>query len=162
MSVISNTSPIINLAAVGQLDLLGHLYGHILIPQAVYDEIVTNGASQPGALEVRTSAWIELRALARPEDANQWLAEVDAGEAEAIALSLAVGADRLLIDERLGRALASRLGIPIMGTLGTLVAAKAHGHITVLKPIMDDLIHQAHFWIAPDLYQKVLDTVGEQ
>ena len=48
MIVVSNTSPIINLAAVGQLDLLRQLYGQIVIPQAVYVEIVGRGAGQPG------------------------------------------------------------------------------------------------------------------
>ena len=55
MIVVSNTSPIINLAAVGQLDLLRHLYGQVVIPQAVYSEIVGVGAGQPGADEVAAS-----------------------------------------------------------------------------------------------------------
>ncbi len=58
MIIISDTSPIINLAAVGQLDLLRQLYGHIIIPQAIYDEIVVAGTGQPGAHEVKAAGWI--------------------------------------------------------------------------------------------------------
>ncbi|MEI6414281.1 MAG: DUF3368 domain-containing protein, partial [Pseudomonadota bacterium] len=52
MIVISNTSPIINLACIGQLDLLRQIYGTITIPDAVFTEITVNGAGQPGADEV--------------------------------------------------------------------------------------------------------------
>jgi len=55
MIVVSNTSPIINLAAIGRLELLQHLYGTIAIPQAVYHEIAVRGSGQPGAIEIQTS-----------------------------------------------------------------------------------------------------------
>ena len=61
MIVVSNTSPIVNLAAIGRLDLLEQLYGTVIIPQAVYREIVVLGAGQPGAMEVSTLVWIEAR-----------------------------------------------------------------------------------------------------
>jgi len=61
MIVVSNTSPIINLAAVGQLQLLRQLYDQILIPQAVHREIVVVGVGQPGAAQVKSSDWIEMR-----------------------------------------------------------------------------------------------------
>jgi predicted nucleic acid-binding protein len=57
MIVVSNTSPIINLAMIGQLTVLEQLYGHILIPRAVYDEIAIAGPGRSGALEVSTQAW---------------------------------------------------------------------------------------------------------
>jgi predicted nucleic acid-binding protein len=59
--VVSNTSPIINLAAVGQLQLLRQLYDQILVPQTVHREIVVVGIGQPGAAEVKSSDWIEMR-----------------------------------------------------------------------------------------------------
>jgi predicted nucleic acid-binding protein len=55
MIIVSDTSPLINLAAVGQLDLLRQLYGHVIIPQAMYDEIVFAGAGQPGSAAVKTA-----------------------------------------------------------------------------------------------------------
>jgi predicted nucleic acid-binding protein len=59
--VVSNTSPIINLAAIGQLDLLRQLYTTIMIPVEVYDEIVVSGHGQPGSHEVATEPWFVRR-----------------------------------------------------------------------------------------------------
>ncbi len=61
MTVVSNTSPITNLAAVGQLNLLQQLYGSIIIPQAVYDEMAGLGYTVPGTIEVQTLPWIQTR-----------------------------------------------------------------------------------------------------
>ncbi len=60
MIVISDTSPITNLAAINQLDLLRQLYKTIIIPVAVYAEMVAAGKEVPGAVEVQTLAWIQL------------------------------------------------------------------------------------------------------
>ena len=59
MIVVSNTSPIINLAAIGRLELLHSLYDTITIPQAVYYEIAVRGDGQAGASEIQTSHWFE-------------------------------------------------------------------------------------------------------
>ena len=61
MIVVSDTSPITNLAAIGQLDLLHHLYGSIVIPEAVYTEMVAVGKLVPGAIEVQTLSWIQVQ-----------------------------------------------------------------------------------------------------
>ena len=86
MIIVSNTSPIVNLAAIGQLELLKTV-SKIIIPQAVYHEIVIVGKGQPGAYEVENLGWIETKALTT----GHWLqpyAELDRGEAEAIALAI--------------------------------------------------------------------------
>jgi predicted nucleic acid-binding protein len=63
MIIVSNTSPIINLTIVGQLNLLEQLYGNVIIPQAVYDEIMIEGHGQPGADEIDRLDWIEIRSI---------------------------------------------------------------------------------------------------
>ncbi len=63
MIVISNTSPITSLAAIGYLNLLHDIYGTILIPVAVYEEITGLGYAVPGTIEVQTLSWIEKREL---------------------------------------------------------------------------------------------------
>lgn len=87
--------------------------------------------------------------------------ELDEGEAEAIALALELPAKRLLIDERLGRREAIRLGIPITGVLGILIAAKMEGLLPTVKPVMDDLIVRAGFWVSEQLYAEILQAAGE-
>ena len=88
MKVVSNSSPLINLAWIDQLHLLPEFYGEILIPEAVWDEIVIQGSGQPGAKEVGNSAWITARKVKNTDLVLALRQELDAGEAEAIALAL--------------------------------------------------------------------------
>ncbi len=161
MIIISDTSPLINLAAVGQLDLLRQLYDRVIIPQAIYDEIVVAGVGQPGAAEVKTASWIETRRSQDQVLVNVLKLELDRGEAEALALAVELKVDLLLIDERKGRIIATRLGLTHIGLLGALVEAKQRGLLSAVKPILDDLIAKAGFWISADLYRRVLLAVAE-
>ena len=161
MIVVSNTSPILNLAVIGQLDLLQMLYDRVTVPQAVYDEIVVQGTDLPGAVEVKAASWIEAR---QPSDRGVVASlelELDRGEAEAIALAVELNADLLLLDEREGRAIASCFNPKFIGLLGVLTETKRKGFIPALKPVMDDLIRKAGFWISKDLYDVVLRSVGD-
>ena len=161
MIVVSNTSPIINLAAVGQLDLLRQLYGKVIIPQAVYHEITVIGAGQPGAMEVQTLEWIETKQVTNRALVMVLQTELDEGEAEAIALAIELRAGLLLLDERRGRAVASRLGIRFVGLLGVLIEAKQKGYHPAVKPVLDDLVTKAGFWVSQQLYARVLQAAGE-
>jgi hypothetical protein len=161
MIVVSNASPIINLAAVERLDLLRQLYGQVTIPQAVYDEMVVAGAGQPGATKVATSGWIKTRQVTNETVVAALRLELDPGEAEAIALAVELKADSLLLDERKGREIALRLGCKTVGLLGILVEAKHTGLVPAVKPIMDELIERAGFWITASLYDRVLQAVEE-
>jgi uncharacterized protein len=159
--VVSNTSPITNLAAIGQLDMLRQLYAKILIPQAVYGELTFGDGSQPGGQEVQTLAWIETRQVADRVLVTALHLELDPGEAEAIALAVEVKADLLLLDERRGRMVASRLGLHVVGLLGVLSEAKQQGCLSAVKPILEDLVTTAGFWVSPRLYARVLQAAGE-
>jgi predicted nucleic acid-binding protein len=161
MIVVSNTSPIINMAAVGRLDLLQQLYEKVVIPQAVYNEITVVGAGQPGAMEVQTVDWIEAKEVTNRILVTALQAELYEGEAEAIALAIQLKAHLLLLDERRGRAVASRLGLRFIGLLGVLVEAKQKGYISRVKPLLDDLMAKASFWVSHQLYARVLREVGE-
>jgi len=159
--VISDTSPIVNLAAVGQLELLRQLYSKIVIPQAVRHEIVVVGAGQPGAIEVEASDWIQTHQVTNRTMVSSLQLEVDDGEAEAIALAAELKADLLLLDERRGRIVVSRLGLKFIGLLGVLIEAKYRGLVPAIRPILDDLIGKAGFWITRELYDRVLQAAGE-
>ena len=124
MIVVSDSSPLIALADVGQLRLLHELFSTVLIPEAVYQEIVVQGAGRTGAEAVQAAAWIEQRSVANTGLADVLKLELDEGEAEAIALALESGADLVLLDERRGRQRAARLGLRVTGVLGVLLEAK--------------------------------------
>ncbi len=159
MIVISDTSPITNLAAIGQLDLLHQLYGQVIIPETVFRELTAQGGRHPGAI-VRQLAWIEMRAVANPTVVKALRAELDEGEAEAITLVQELSADLLLMDEHLGRAAAARLGLKVVGILGVLIEAKHQGLIQAVQPLVDALMNLG-FRIGQDLYQRVLQAAGE-
>ena len=161
MTVVSNTSPIINLAAIGQLTLLQPLYDRIRIPQAVYLEIAVTGAGQAGAREVRQFDWISRCTVADRALVSALSIELDPGEAEAIAAAVELHAELLLIDEQRGRAVAQRLGLRVIGILGILIEAKHRGLIKTVKPLLDALITRAGFWVRKDLYTRVLQAAGE-
>ncbi len=161
MIVVSNTSPLINLAASGQLDLLQRLYGTILIPQAVYHEIVVKGSGQAGATEVQTFWWFERYQVQDRALVKRLEQQLDAGEAEAIALAVEQKADLLLLDERRGRMIARQLGVAVTGLLGVLLVAKQRGYLAAVRPVLHDLMTKAGFWIAPELFVRVLESAGE-
>ncbi len=159
MIVVSNTSPISNLAAIGQLDLLRHFYQRIVIPAAVYRELLADNGSHPGAI-IQTLNWIDVRTVQNQALVTALRLELDEGEAAAIALAQELGADLILLDERLGRAVAARFGLRFIGLLGVLVEAKQQGLLPIIKPALNAL-RQAGFWISPKLYSQVSRAVGE-
>ena len=129
--VVADAGPLIGLARVRRLDLLQKLYTLILIPPAVHDELHVS-FGRPGAVQVRSALeqrWLQVHDL--PASADRSLAELililDAGEAEAILLAEQVRCRFLLIDDRRGRRIAKRRGIPVAGVAGVLLAAKQHG-----------------------------------
>jgi uncharacterized protein len=159
--VVSDTSAINNLAAIAHLHLLQQLFGTVIIPEAVYRELTDPSFPVAGATEVQTFDWIETRAVTNRSVVEALSNELDLGEAEAIALAVEIQADRILIDERRGRQVASRLNLQYTGILGILVEAKSQGSIVEVKPLLDALIHQAGFWVAEPLYHRVLQLVNE-
>ncbi len=161
MIVVSNTSPISNLAKVGQLNLIQQLYGTILIPRAVHEELLDERAGETVTTAVQSATWLEIQSVQDQELVNELRSRVNVGEAEAIALAVEVEATRLIIDERLGRQAASDLGVKITGVLGILLLAKHQKLIVVVKPIMDDLTAQANFRISSQLYADVLNAADE-
>lgn len=163
MIVISDTSVITNLVAIHHLHLLQQLYDRILIPEAVYRELADIDPPVPGTVEVQTLDWLEVFALRDRAIADQLQTQfqLDPGESEAIALALETNADLLLIDERRGRAEATRLGLRITGLLGMLVEAKQRSLIPSVKPSMDALIDTSAFRVSQPLYEQILQMVDE-
>lgn len=86
--IVSNTSPIINLACIGRLDLLPALFGVITIPDAVFHEIAVANPDAPGASDVRTASWIRRYAVVNRPLVTSLRLELDPGEAEAIACAM--------------------------------------------------------------------------
>jgi len=161
MIVVSDTSPISNLALVGNLDILQQLYGSIVIPQAVVQEIAAVAPRLIGTQDILALDWVHSRPITDQMLVASLELERDRGEAEALVLAVELNADLLLIDERRGRAVASRLGLKFIGLLGTLIEAKQNGLVQAVKPVLNELEAKAGFWISRELYNRVVQTAGE-
>ncbi|HEY5176332.1 MAG TPA: DUF3368 domain-containing protein [Terriglobales bacterium] len=161
MIVVSDTSPILNLARIGRLELLASLYKQVLIPPAVFGELaVSRNAALPG-IDMASVSWIIVETPKDQDRVRELRDDLDAGEAEAIVLAVERHAELLLVDERRGRRIAMALGLRITGLLGVLADAKRAGLIESIKPVLDELIQNAKFWIGPELYREVLAELGE-
>lgn len=134
--VIADTSPINYLILIGEIGVLPRLYGRVVIPDAVFAELIDIGA--PAAVREWTMQppdWLEVRIAPSPSAS---LLDLDFGEASAISLAEFETEVLLLIDESAGRREASRRGIQNIGTLGILRAA-AILHLLDLPSALDRL-----------------------
>ncbi|MEI7587400.1 DUF3368 domain-containing protein [Runella sp.] len=159
--VVSDTSPIINLAMIGRLPLLQAVFNRIIIPQKVYEEMVLQGAGQPGALEISTANWVDVLSCKDLQKVQALEHELDPGESEAIILALELEADLILLDDNAARAVADRLGLEYTGLLGVLIRSKQMGFVDNIRTIMDDLIKIAGFRISQSVYDAVVKVAGE-
>src|SRR5580658_8722188 len=104
MPVVSDSTPLIHLSAVTDLNLLRDLFGAVTIPNAVFHEVVTAGRGRPGSREVAAAAgaWIKVdRRMPTASTARMMEQQrLQAGEAQAIELGLSLRAELLLLDER--------------------------------------------------------------
>ncbi len=158
MLVVSDTSPITNLIQIGQLDLLRLLFGQVIIPKTVYDELV----ELPHQLiAIEGENWLTVRTVQQRNVVARLEEDLDPGEAEAIALALEIKADYLIIDELKGRYKAEALGLRIVGLLGVLVQAKQAGYVDAIAPLLVALREKAGFRIHPTLYERVLQLASE-
>lgn len=160
--IVSNSTPLIELSKIRRLELLREIYGSLVIPKAVYTEVVIDGAGKPGAAEVKGAAWIHQHAVTHPSQVQSLYAHpsLDLGECEAIVLAEEIPADQVILDDRVAREVAVARGLPVIGTFGVLLVAKAEGIIPTVKPILDALrVHGAR--ISQPLYRLMLTAARE-
>ncbi len=162
--VVADAGPLIGLARVRRLDLLQGLYGSVLIPPAVHDELQVS-SGRPGAIQLKSAlerGWLQVHNL--PAGSDKSLAELililDAGEAETILLAEQVGCRFLLIDDRRGRHIAKRRGIPVAGVAGVLLAAKQRGLIDAVLPVFRGLAQQG-YRLSSELASEIASLTGE-
>ena len=141
--VVADTGPLIALGRVECLKLLHGLYQDILIPPAVREELRL-GSERPGArqsAEALEQGWLQVQELSAgsAQALSDLMLVLDPGEAEAILLAEEMNCKFLLIDERKGRAIANRRGVPVVGIAGVLLAAKKRGLIDAVVPILKNL-----------------------
>ncbi len=159
MIVVADTTPINYLILIGQISILESLYGRILIPHAVHEEMLAPKAPPSvRAWAKNPPHWLEL--LSPSAKLSPGSLDLDAGETEAIALAEELSADWLLIDEAAGRDEARRRGLQTVGTLGILRTAHQLGLLNLPETL--DLLIEAGFHASPALIQIVLDSIRQR
>lgn len=160
MIIVADTTPISELAKVNYLNLLPKLFGRVIIPQGVYDELTTG--QHPAAELVQELFWLDMVAVNNRLVVKelQQVGNLDLGESEAIALAEEMNADQLLIDEKAARRVAMTRNLPLIGTMGVLLLAKRQGEIENVKNILDQMQQQGTR-ISDRLYTQVLILAQE-
>ncbi len=148
--IISDTSCLILLDNIGELDLLHKLYGTIITTTEVKLEF---GKDLP--------TWFEIKDAADKNYQSIIENTVDKGEASTIALAIEFDDCLLIIDDLKGRKFAQQLGLHIIGTMGVIVDAKLSGIITSIKPLIKK-IRNTNFRITEEIEKIMLAKVGEE
>lgn len=160
MIVVADTSVLLNLCRIGQVDLLAGLFREVIVPETVAAEFARLARTAPRFDGLHLPAWVRLRNAVQAVPAVR-AAGLDPGETAAIELALEIQADALLVDERRGHAVAKRLGVRTIGVLGILLQSKRSGLVPRIDTLLDALETEAQFWISPDLRQRVRELAGE-
>ena len=158
LKVVSNTTPIISLLKLNRLEILQELYNEIIIPKAVYLEI-ENGKHKEYYQDLSKLSWIRIKKIQNKLSLKYFL-DLDAGEAEAIILATEIGADLIIIDERLGRFHAKHAELKVTGTIGILLKAKNIGIIKYIKPLLIELTEK-DVWISKQLINEICKLSDE-
>lgn len=162
MKVVSNSSILIALSAIGRLDLLHEKFAQgVIIPEAVWDEVVLSGYGLPGSESVANARWIKRQQVLDMTLVFTLQASLDKGEAEVIALGHEINADMLLLDEKGARCIARRFNRPVLGTIGLLIWAKRKGLIMSLGQELESLRQKGGFRLGRNVCLYALDQVGE-
>ncbi|MBC5794502.1 MAG: DUF3368 domain-containing protein [Sphaerospermopsis sp.] len=162
MKAISNSSVLIALSSIGQLELIKQRFPDgVIIPQSVWKEVVETGTGRSGAEEVSRASWLSIFSVSNTSLVSLLRLELDQGESEAITLFIEQPAQAILLDEKNARRVAKRMNLPTLGTVGILIWAKQNGLISNLKEQLDALQTIGKFRLSYLIYQEALRKVDE-
>lgn len=159
MQIVSNTSPILNLAIIDKLHLLKNQFSKIIIPEGVFEELKVE-LKLPGSNLIKQSIqdeWICIKSFTDRKLFSLLNQQLDKGESEAITLALELEEERILIDERNARQIAVSMGLMPTGVIGVLLKAYKKNEISNLEYEIKLLKEKAGFYISEELVKKILD-----
>jgi predicted nucleic acid-binding protein len=159
MIVVADTSPINYLVLLGHIEILPKIYGEVLIPQAVFDELQDGDApAQVRAWLSSPPAWLQISNMTYQRD--PLLDLLDRGEQDAILLAESVKADRLIIDDLDGRREAANRKLPVIGTLGVLAEAARRNLLDLSQTLT--ALQATNFHAAPELIRLLLTNEADR
>ena len=161
MIVVADTSVLLNLAFLGQEQLLSRWFGFVHVPEAVVSEFERLAASSGRFSGLVLPVSCQATHVSNIPSHLVADARLDLGETEALALALELKADAVLLDEAAARSVCVKLGFTVIGTLGLLLRAKQDGVIAEVAPLLRRLIVEGRFRVSPALVHVTLQRAGE-
>jgi len=120
---VANASPLITLFKSGQADILPGLFRDIVVPSAVWIEVMNGPASDAAAQQLPSIPWItRIESVDVPARIQAW--DLGAVESEVLAYAAQHSTHLAIVDDGAARRCARTLGIGVIGTLGLVVLAK--------------------------------------
>ena len=157
MILIADSSALVALSVCDSLTLLERLFKEVIVPEAVFLEVIKSEKPEARILEEF------LRKKVRKVDMRTFIyldGNTDAGETEAMLLYKQKQADMLLIDDKRGRKIAKINGINTIGSLGILLSAKQAGLLTEIKPKLE-AIKASRIYLSQSIIDIVLELASE-
>ncbi|MFB6165560.1 MAG: DUF3368 domain-containing protein [Haloarculaceae archaeon] len=158
-AVVSDTSPLLNLALIGRLDLLRTQFSDVTAPRRVWNELTEGEAGLEALRELRADDFLRIVEVERSDLFVEVFHELDLGETAAICYAVEHGADLVLLDERDGRRVARRHDLEVTGVIGVLLRGAKTDAVDLEQEL--DALREAGFWISDDLYARALSEVDE-
>lgn len=159
--IISNSSPLINLSKINKLGLIGKLFKKIIIPEAVYNELIVQGSAKSGSKRIKELIEAGIIEVKKAENLNFVKAlekDLDYGESEVIALALEMNAELIILDEADARRIAALYNLRKVGFIGILLKSQNEGFINNAIELLDLAIEKG-FWINRKLYTKLKKNI---
>jgi predicted nucleic acid-binding protein len=160
---VSDSSPLLYLAALGDLSFLPTLFGKITIPQAVWQELVIDGRGKPGSIEVEKARgdWLAVQVVANREAVGELTSrQLQFGESEAIVLASELNERTVFMDDELAVREARSRGFVVLRTPAIYTAAKEQGWIERIQPKLNEL-RATGFRLRETHYQMILKDAKE-
>ena len=156
---IVDASPLIYLSRAGFLPLLQVLGPNLLIPEAVFREVLAKGEEDLAAQTVSATSWL-VRLPSAPLSPEVVAWQLGAGESAVLSRAISHPGSLVVLDDSRARRFAQRLAIPMIGTLGVVVRARQQGLIRAARPVTESLVSHGMYISAPAL-AAALHLIGE-
>ena len=151
--IVVNSTPLIALAKVNMLELLKEMYGQVIIPEAVYREVMEKNDVAAQRVEAALE-WMDVRKVDPILERRMYRAKLHDGEVEVMLLAQSIGADAVIIDDGAARKTAEYLELPLTGTLGIMIKAKQRGLLDAVMPVVQQM-EQTGIYFSKEIKDKI-------
>jgi predicted nucleic acid-binding protein len=151
--VVSDTTPLHYLILIGQDSILVKLYGQIIVPPAVLQEL--GHPSAPPAISAWAKSPPSWLTIQSPASIPQRFDHLDFGERQALALAKEIRAELVLLDDKVARRFAEKEALKVKGTLGVVADAAKAGLLDFRATV--EILQRTTMHLEPQLAQRIIE-----